>query len=116
MVKPNTTVLKTTATVNHSDKQNSQGHSTILRDQCLAQPSSEKLPSAAGGNKYRESQSDNKYAESERLWNTGPYSECLYQAPPLGAQGTVQKSWQKECKSWRGWETLRKQGSPIQQD
>ena len=86
---------------------NEMSPNDILLAQCLAQPPSEKLPPAVGGNSNRDPQLDNVL--SERLWNSQSSIGCLTQTSPFKAWGTLWKRRWKDCKSWHGWKTARKQ-------
>jgi hypothetical protein len=65
----------------------------MLIDQCLAQPSSEKLPPAAKERKYRDPQAGLTHRVKHSALNG-----CLSK-PFLRAQGTPQKRRQKERES-----------------
>ncbi|KAL6056503.1 hypothetical protein STEG23_023116 [Scotinomys teguina] len=55
------------------------------RDLCLAQPSSEKLPPAANGNRYRDPQPDN--VQNEQPWNTHLIEMSPSNPSPQGTLG-----------------------------
>jgi hypothetical protein len=62
-------------------------HFAKLTDQCLTQPSSQKLPSAADGNKYRDSRPD----IMKRIKDLGPLSpkrDISIQTLPTGLRET----------------------------
>lgn len=80
-------------------------------DQCLVQPSSEKLLLQHMGTHTE------THRQALAEWEPLEYSAlngCLHQLPPLRAQGTIQKRKDKECKSQREWRTPRNQG-PLSQ-
>ena len=68
----------------------------------LAQPSSEMLPLAADGNKYRDPHPDimQRIRDLETLF---PKWDVSIKFLPHHSSGNIEEERQKECKSQRGW-------------
>lgn len=77
----------------------------------MTQLTSEKLSPVPDGNKYYRTPQPDKYAENEST--PSPQKEMFWSNPfQLGAQGTLQKRQQKECKS-KGIMKASKDSGPV---